>query len=123
MSFYSELSDMVKELLLPSELGQGPITIARLVPGTPNPAQPWVPVAPTRTEELVNQIGEVKAEYSQGGTIITTDLAYMIAATSTLTPRPGDTVERDGQTVGTIVHAEPFPPHGEAVYSKVFVNR
>lgn len=121
--FYEGLAAMVTDLLKPTELGQGPITIARITPGTPNPSTPWVPVTPTRTEEVVNQIGETKAEYVQAGTIITTDLAYMITAPKTITPKPGDLVERGGVVVGTIVKAEPFPPHGVTVYSKLFVNR
>lgn len=124
--FYDEMAEMARELLAPEDhggLGQGAITIVRLVPGEPNPDAPWEPVEPTRVAEDVDQIGEAKTEYVQGGTVIITDYAYMTVPTSTLTTTPGDLVERDGVHVGTVVHAENDPPHGVAVYSKIYVNR
>lgn len=126
MPFYDDMQAMARDLLKPDTdggLGQGAITIVRLAPGEPNPNAPWEPVEPTRTAENVDQIGEAKAEYTQGGTIIVTDYAYMTVPTSSFTTQPGDFVERDGVAVGTVVHAENYPPHGVAVYSNIYVNR
>jgi hypothetical protein len=137
MSFYADMAEMVRDLLLPDAdggLGQGAISIKRTTPGTPNPAQPWVAVTPTVSFETVNQIGRRKAEYMSGGTIVTTDLAYMIVPPATITPRPGDTIETgvvtgtggayvSGTQVGTIVHVAPYPAHGTPVYVNLWANR
>lgn len=126
MTLYGEIADMARDLLKPDTaggLGQGAVTIVRMVPGEPDPDTPWEPTEPTRLAEDVDQIGKVKAEYTTGGTIIVTDYAYMTVPTATFATRPGDFVERDGVTVGTVVHVAPYPPHGTAVYQNIFVNR
>jgi hypothetical protein len=50
MPFYEDMQQVARDLLAPDTaggLGQGAITIVRTTPGTPDPAQPWVPVTPT----------------------------------------------------------------------------
>lgn len=126
MPFYSDMAAMAADLLKPDAaggLGQGAITIVRITPGAPNLAAPWEPVTPTRQTATVNQISTIKAEYVKEGTIIVTDFAYMTTVPTTFDPRPGDTVEAGGATVGTIVHADPFPAHGTRVYWSIYVNR
>lgn len=120
--FYDGMAQMVRDLLAPSALGQGPITIARLAAGPSLPDRPWLPVEPTREAWTVNQVGMTKAEYTSGGNIIKTDLAYMTEPPAVPT-RPGDVVEVDGVQVGTVVHVAPFPAHGVPVFQKVYVNR
>ena len=126
MPFYDELQQVARDLLAPDTsggLGQGAITLVRTTPGTPDPSQPWVPVTPTVTTEDVNQISNTKAEYVSAGTIVQTDLAYVIEAPRVIQPKPGDTVKVGGVHVGGIVHCEPFPAHGVTVLVKLWVNR
>jgi hypothetical protein len=122
MGFYDDMQGVVRGLLAPGALGQGPVTIARLTAGPSLPDQPWLAVEPTREEWTVNQIGMTKAEYVSGGTVIKTDLAYMTEPPASPT-RPGDVVEEGGNPVGTVVHVAPFPTHGTPVFQKVYVNR
>ena len=126
MPFYDDLQQVTRDLLAPDTaggLGQGAITLVRTTPGTPDPAQPWVPVTPTVTTEDVNQISNTKAEYISAGTIVQTDLAYVIEAPRVIQPKPGDTVRVGGVYVGGVVHSEPFPAHGVTVMVKLWVNR
>lgn len=120
--FYDQMQAMVRDLLAPASLGQGPITIVRLNSGVPNPDQPWLPVRQSREVWKVNQIGMTKAEYVNGGAVIKTDLAYMTEPPAVAT-RPGDVIEHGGKRVGTVVHVAPFPTHGTPVFQKVWVNR
>ena len=118
------MQQVARDLLDPDDgLGQGAITLVRTTPGTPDPAQPWVPVTPTITTESVNQISKTKAEYVNAGTIVQTDLAYVIEAPRVILPVPGDTVKVGGVYVGGVVHSEPFPAHGVTVLVKLWVNR
>ena len=120
--FYEDMAQVARDLLDPDDgLGQGAITLVRTTPGTPDPSQPWVPVTPTVTTEDVNQI--TKAEYISAGTIVQTDLAYVIEAPRVIQPKPGDTVKVGGVHVGGVVHCEPFPAHGVTVLVKLWVNR
>ena len=124
MSFYGDMQQVARDLMNPvSGLGQGAITLVRTTPGTPDPSQPWVPVTPTVTSETVNQISNTKAEYVSAGTIVQTDLAYVIEAPRVIQPKPGDTVKVGGVHVGGIVHVVRFPPHGVTVLTKIYVNR
>ncbi len=122
MAFYDDMQALVRGLLAPAALGQGPVTIARLNSGVPNAEQPWLPVRPSRQEWTVNQIGMTKAEYVSGGAVVKTDLAYMTEPPAEPT-RPGDVIEHGGVRVGTVVHVAPFPTHGTPVFQKVYVNR
>ena len=126
MPFYADMAQVARDLLAPDTaggLGQGKITLVRTTPGTPDPSQPWVPVTPTVTTEDVNQISKTKAEYIIAGTIVQTDLAYVIEAPRVIQPVPGDTVSVGGVHVGGVVHSEPFPAHGVTVLVKLWVNR
>ena len=126
MPFYDDLQQVARDLLAPDTaggLGQGEITLVRTTPGTPDPTQPWVPVTPTVTTEDVNQISKTKAEYISAGTIVQTDLAYVIEAPRVIQPKPGDTVKVGGVHVGGVVHCVRFPPHGTQVLTKIYVNR
>ena len=126
MPFYDDLQQVARDLLAPDTaggLGQGAITLVRTTPGTPDPSQPWVPVTPTVTSETVNQISKTKAEYISAGTIVQTDLAYVIEAPRVIQPVPGDTVKVGGVHVGGVVHVVRFPPHGVTVLVKLWVNR
>ena len=126
MPFYDDMAQVARDLLAPDTaggLGQGAITLVRTTPGTPDPSQPWVPVTLTVTTEDVNQISKTKAEYISAGTIVATDLAYVIEAPRVILPVPGDTVKVGGVYVGGVVHSEPFPAHGVTVLVKLWVNR
>ena len=125
MAFYDDMQQVARDLLAPDTaggLGQGAITIKRLTMPEPDPAQPWVPVVPVETTEDVNQIGTTKAEYVNAGTLVVTDLAYVIEAPRVLLPELNDTIEIDGEHVGRVVHVVKFPPHGTTVLWKLFVN-
>lgn len=126
MTFYSELAAMAADLLKPDSengLGQGAIQIVRLTPGTPNPAAPHNPVAPTEAVATVDQIGNPRAEYTDRGTVIKTDVAYMITPPSSFSPAPGDVVRIGGKDYATVVHVERLGALDVPVYWKVFCNR
>lgn len=126
MAFYADMAQVAADLLKPDSeggLGQGKITIVRVTPGTPNPVEEWLPVAPVLTTEDVDQIGNIKAEYVDRGTIIVTDRAYMITPVKAFTVAPGDLVRIGGSDVGTVVHVEPFGSLDVPVYTKIYVNR
>lgn len=121
--FYNDLAAMVTELLQPAELGQGPITIARITPGTPDPDAPWVPVEPTTETVTVFGNGLVKGQFTSSGTLIETDHYYFTAWPSGLVPRAGDVVTDSDGNKSTILRSDPFPSHGTKVYLEIFSNR
>lgn len=125
--FYSDLAAMTRDLLQPDSaggLGQGPVTLTRTTPGVPDPAKPWLPVTPTITTATANQIGTGKNEYRAGETIVGVDVALMIEPPAGMIPAPGDTVEKAGVRIGTVVRADRFPAAGDVpVYWDLFINR
>lgn len=126
MPFYDELADMVVDLLSPDDaggLGQGAITIVRETPGVPSPSQPQVPVGPKVLTEDVNHVGEPKAEYRAGETVVTSDYAFMIVPATKFTVAVGDRVRIDGKDIGTIVHVERLGSLSVPVYFEIYVNR
>lgn len=128
MPFYDDMRQVAADLLKPDTaggLGMGAIQIVRLTPGVPNPAAPWVPVAPTETIATVNQVKTTDGEYVDRGTVIKTDLYFMTTPPAWgLGPvMPGDVVRIGGVQVGTVVHAAPFGSNDVAVYVEIWVNR
>lgn len=121
---YRRAGKMVGRLLASNRLGQGPITIKR-VTGEDwiDPEQLWLGKTETTITETVDQIGTGKNEYRTGEAVIGVDLALMIVPPRTLTVQVGDTVERDGARLGTVVRVEAFPPTGTPVYVNLFINR
>lgn len=120
------MAGVVRGLLAPDSaggLGQGTMQLVRVVPGVPDPATPWIPAVPSELVADVDQIGEEKAEYVQGGTVVITDRALMITPPAGMTPKPGDVVRARGVAVGTIVHAAPFGSLDVPLYVTIYLNR
>lgn len=126
MPFYDDMAGVVTDLLKPDTaggLGQGAIAIVRTSPGIPDPVQPWVPVAPTEIIEMVDQIGEAKAEYRIGETTVGVDRAFMIVPTKSFEIDNGDVVRIDGYDIGTVVRVERLGALDVPLYAKIYVNR
>lgn len=126
MAFYGEMAAMAADLLKPDSaggLGQGAITIVRQSPDVPDPLRPYDPVGMSETLDVVDQIGNPKAEYVSQGIVVQTDTAYMIVPPKLFAVAVGDRVRIAGQDVGGIVHVERLGSLDVPVYNVVYVNR
>lgn len=126
MAFYDEMAAMVADLLKPDTaggLGQGQITLTRQTKGLPDPNNPGAPVAPVELSETVEHIGNLKAEYTTGGTVVVTDYAFMIVPPLTMAVAVGDKVSVDGRQIGHIVHIARLGSNDVTVYNRLYVNR
>lgn len=119
MGFYDELAAMAADLLKPDAaggLGQGAVVLVRVTPGAVNPAEPWVPVAPTTATETLRAAVRgvskelVGAEGENGVVIVATDL-QVIAAVPVLAYQPGDRITIDGAAVN-ILRVDNIPAAG-----------
>ena len=115
---WTAIAAEVREAL--GEVGNS-LTLTRSTPGTPDPSQPWVPVAPTLVTETVSQFGDGRRDFRSGEVVIASDFQFMIAVPLTITPKPGDMIAADGVNA-TIIKAEPFPAGGEPVYFTLWAN-
>lgn len=89
MGFYSDMDAMVQDLLLPDTqggLGQGTIVLRRVVPGTPDPDEPWVPVAPTTTNYTLKGVAKRLHQRYEGGALIVETGDMVTFAVPTVTP-------------------------------------
>ena len=98
------------------------LVLSRSIPGTVDPQQRWVPVAPTVQIETVPQFGEGSGQYRTGETVVTTDFEFMVAVPKTMTPEMGDTIIAGG-VASVIVKVEPFPAGGQPVYFTIWSDR
>lgn len=131
MGFYDEMAAMSRDLLKPDTAGglgstAGSIVLKRSVPGTPNPAEPWVPVAPVVTQEVLkaHSFG-VPQKFVDGVTILTGD-QYVISAVPMIDWRQGSgivvTIEIDAK-VWQVVGVTDIPAAGTRAALKFQVRR
>lgn len=121
--FYDEMAEMVTELLQPDAdggLGQGTVQLKRETPGTIDPAQPWVPVAPTTTlYPLSAAVRRVSQKYVDGSLIVATDNQVTFAVPE-IVPAMTDTLVIDGVELA-MKDLRPIPPAGTPVAYVAFV--
>ena len=126
MSFYEDMRAMATELLQPDAaggLGQGEIILTRSVPGTPDPAQPWLPVTPSVISETLSAAafgalpsGDQAVEFGDGVTILSTDIKVISAIPAMDWRMTGDdgavlSIAIDGRPM-TVVRARGIPEAG-----------
>lgn len=116
--FYQEMADMVRDLLAPTSsngLGQGTIVLFHSVPGTPNPANPWEPVAPTITTETlkgaVRGIDRRLVGTEAGGAVLLESDRIAICEVPAMAYQAGDVLQVDGVPVH-ILSVERIPAAG-----------
>lgn len=116
--FYTELGQVVTELLSPTSLGglgQGSITLVKYTAVAP--AEPWLP-SPSPTETRVSLLGAARgvgkdligAPVENGGQIVATDLMVIVAPFAGGVD-PTDVLEIDGAPV-TILSVQRVPEAG-----------
>lgn len=119
------------------EVNQGTVTLKRTVPGTPDPAEPWVPVADsTVTYRLDSTTKAVADKFVDGTTIFATDAMVTASAIMTKThvdgvavteveeafeALPGDQMSIDGKQV-EVIKTMRFPKAGTALLWKFIVR-
>lgn len=118
MGFYSDMDAMVQELLLPDAqggLGQGTILLRRVIPGVPNPAQPWVPVAPTVTDTVLKGAAKRLHQRYEGGALVVETGDMVTFAVPAVTPTLAtDKMVIDG-VERVITNLKPIPSAGTPV--------
>jgi len=119
--FYDEMAAMASDLMQPASaggLGQSGITLTRVVPGAPDPTQPWVPVESTKLSQTLKGAARGVAKEMIGasgeGTVILATDVQVIAAIPTMGYQPGDRVSLDGRAV-TVVRFDHIPAAGTKV--------
>lgn len=123
--FYAELRDEVASPIL-AEFKQGTVTLTRSTPGTPNPDEPWVPVAPTTVVYTLDAVvsavtvDQAAAKYIDGTLITAGDLVVTLAVPAVV-PQMSDTLALDGE-VHSIKKIVPIPAVGTVVAYKIFVQ-
>lgn len=128
--FYSEMADVAREMLAPTDeggLGQGKIEIVREVPGAPGP-NPWdPPLPPTYTRTALDGAARgvskdlVGLPVETGGQIVATDLQVIVAPWGGAY-EPADVLELDGVPV-TVLKIENIPAAGTVCAVRFLVRR
>lgn len=121
MPFYSDMQDMVRDLLKPDAeggLGQVTIVLTRTTPGAADPDRDWeeVPPAAVVSEQLLAAASGAE-EYADGDTVLATD-RRIVSAVPAMNWRPPESGESarlsltlDGKPV-TIIRIRGIPPVG-----------
>lgn len=118
--FYAEMADMVSDMLAPTSaggLGQGTVILTRTVPGDPDPAAPWIEVAPiTTSETLKAAVSGVGQAMIDGETILAGDLKVICAVPAMNWSMGGEdggilTLTIDGRAA-TIIKVQGLPEAG-----------
>lgn len=121
MSFYSDMADMVQELLLPDAdggLGQGAVLLKRIVSSSPGENE-WDP--PTETVEtwpLKAAVKRIHQRYENGVLIVETGDMVTFAVPAVV-PVLTDKIVIDG-VERVISNLTPVPPAGTVVAWKVW---
>lgn len=125
---YSQMAAVAAQMLAPTSqggLGQGQIVLTHSVPGTPNAAAPWEPVAPTvTTETLEGAARGVDARLvgtEVGGTVVLASDKQVTCAPPAIAYTPGDTLTIDGKPVN-ILSVERIPAAGIAAAVKFIIR-
>lgn len=130
MTFYEDMRQTVRDLLLPDDeggLGQGDIVLVRSTPG-PAPANPWDPPQPpvpvrTPLHGAARGVGKelIGAPVENGGQIVATDLSVIVAPWGG-EYGPRDVLEIDGRAV-TVLKVENIPAAGLTCAVRFVVRR
>ena len=125
---YTEMAKVAQDLLAPTSqggLGQGTIVLKRITPGTPDPEQPWVPVAPqTITQTLRGAVRGVSMRLvgsEVGGTIILASDRVATTEAPTIEYKAGDQMVVDGKAV-QVLSVEKIPAAGTTVAVKWIIR-
>jgi len=119
MGFYDEMADAATELL--TEFAQGVIAITHIVPGTPDPDAPWVPVPPTtQTATLAATVKGVSKQFIDGESVLASDLEVLFAVPA-FAPEIADVVTIDGRPVMPVRLIQ-VPAAGPPVAYKLIVR-
>lgn len=125
---YTDMAKVAQDLLAPTSqagLGQGTIVLKRIIPGTPDPAQPWVPVAPqTITQTLRGAVRGVSMRLvgsEVGGTIILASDRVATTEAPTIEYKAGDKMVVDGKAV-QVLSVEKIPAAGTTVAVKWIIR-
>lgn len=125
---YTDMAKVAQDLLAPTSsngLGQGSITITHIHPGTPDLAQPWVPVAPqTITQTLRGAVRGVSMRLvgsEVGGTIILASDRVATTEAPTIEYKAGDQMVVDGKAV-QVLSVEKIPAAGTTVAVKWIIR-
>ncbi len=125
---YTDMAKVAQDLLAPTSqggLGQGTIVLKRIIPGTPDHAQPWVPVAPqTITQTLRGAARGVSMRLvgsEVGGTIILASDRVATTEAPTIEYKAGDQMVVDGKAV-QVLSVEKIPAAGTTVAVKWIIR-
>lgn len=125
---YTDMAKVAQDLLAPTSqggLGQGTIVLKRIIQGTPDPAQPWVPVAPqTITQTLRGAVRGVSMRLvgsEVGGTIILASDRVATTEAPTIEYKAGDQMVVDGKAV-QVLSVEKIPAAGTTVAVKWIIR-
>jgi hypothetical protein len=123
-AFYQEMADIASGIL--AEFKQGLVTLSKTVPGTPDPATPWLPGTPTtETYELdatvsTAYVENASAAYQDGSLIEMSDL-IVTCAVPPVAPSLDALIVIDGRP-HTIKQINAIPAAGTTVAYKIFVG-
>lgn len=124
MGFYDEMQDVASELL--AEFKQGAVTLTQTTRGSPDPATPWIPGAPTETTYNLSAtvgaayVSNASATYDDGTLILASDLIVTCAAPP-VAPEMGSTVTIDERGY-SIKQITALPAGGTPAAYKIFVR-
>lgn len=104
--FYQSMQQMARDLLAPTSqngLGQGEISLTRIIKGAPNPSAPWIPpVDTTESETIRGAVRGVSKELigtEVGGTVIVASDRQAICEVPKQPYTAGDILSVDGVPV------------------------
>jgi hypothetical protein len=98
---------------------QGTVQLVRVTPGTPDPATPWEPAAPTQTTyDLKATVTREHQRYENGVLIVETGDMVMFAVPE-VTPVLSDKLVIDG-ALRSITNLTPIPAAGDPVAWKAW---
>lgn len=125
---YTDMAKVAQDLLAPTSqggLGHGTIVLKRIIPGIPDQAQPWVPVAPqTITQTLRGAVRGVSMRLvgsEVGGTIILASDRVATTEAPTIEYKAGDQMVVDGKAV-QVLSVEKIPAAGTTVAVKWIIR-
>lgn len=123
-SVAAEVEQAIRSIGDTSQPDGYPATIRRVVPGTPDPAEPWIPVDPTITYTTVRVVVFDKELRDVNGTLIgQTKRTITISGAAGIAPTDDDTIAEGIEAADAsessawqeILSVEPLAPAGIAV--------
>lgn len=123
-SIAAEVESAIRSIGDTSQPDGYPATIRRVVPGTPDPAEPWIPADPTITYTTVRVVVFDKELWDVNGTLIgMTKRTITISGAAGIAPTDDDTIAEGIEAADAsessawqeIVAVRPLAPAGVAV--------